>query len=162
MFRLASSRERLDQDLVQLFASPLRQMKRCDVSCDHPRSQTIGMTIRDWLGLGINSFCPSFCCTLRCYSLLFLIGPIDVFLSFRYFWLAISIFSVLRFLIRWFRCGVKCERIPDSASVSFYGISIWLVSRNFRIISNTGEFSWCSSHELWSSSRFFFSDYLST
>lgn len=97
MFRLASSRERLDQDLVQLFASPLRQMKRCDVSCDHPRSQTIGMTIRDWLGLGINSFCPSFCCTLRCYSLLFLIGPIDVFLSFRYFWLAISILLVFSF-----------------------------------------------------------------
>jgi len=70
MFRLACSRERLDQDLVQLFASPLRQMKRCDVSCDHPRSQKIGMTIRDWLELEINSFCPSFCCTWRCDSLL--------------------------------------------------------------------------------------------
>ena len=37
-------RERLDQDLVQLFVGPPRPMKRCGVSCDHLQSLMIVTT----------------------------------------------------------------------------------------------------------------------
>lgn len=116
--RWAYSRERLDQDLVQLFVGPPRPMKHCGVSYDHPRNLMIVTTNHlDWLGLGINSSCPSLCCT-------------SVFTLFSYFFLVRSDWPNQFRDGDWFRIYL---RALSAIYIRFDSlISVWLEINEFR------------------------------